>query len=160
MAEEKPRQLQIQKVYVKDCSVESPNAPAVFAESGEPQFKLDLGVGHTHVSENRYEVVVTLSATASAGDRTLFLIEVHQAGLFDIIGFADNELEAMLQIWGATQLFPYAREMVSSLAAHAGFPPVILPPVNFEQFYDQRKRVEAEGAAAAQASGTSQDATH
>lgn len=158
MAEQTPRQMQIHKVYLKDCSVESPNAPAIFSEPGEPQFKLDLGVGHTAVGDNRYEVVVTLSAKATAGDKTLFLIEIHQAGLFDMVGFDANEIEPVLSIWGATQLFPYAREAVSSLAGHAGFPPVMLPPVNFEQFYEQRKQANAEQAAAA--TGATPDATH
>lgn len=155
MAEAQNRELQILAVYLKDCSVESPNAPAVFAEQGETQFNLNLDVKHTDVEGNRIEIVISISATAKRGDKTLLLIEAQQAGLFHVKGFEGDELTALLEIWGPAQVYPYAREVVASMASKAGFPQIVLPLVNFEQYHEQRKQArEGDGQPASQGNGT------
>lgn len=147
MAEENTRNLQIVKIYLKDCSVESPNSPAIFTETGETQFKLDVDVKHRALENDTYEAVLSIGARASFNDRTLFLVEVHQAGLFSAPGFNEQELEQIFGIWAPTQLYPFAREVAATLCGHAGFPQVVLPLINFEQFQEARKQSMANATA-------------
>jgi preprotein translocase subunit SecB len=146
MAEETNRQLQILKVYVKDCSLECPNSPAIFNSSGNTQFKLNLDVTNDKVGDDQYEVVVTVTASATLDDKTLFLVEVHQAGVMQITGYGGTELEQILNIVAPTQLYPFAREVVGMLSAQAGFPQVLMPIVNFEQVWEQSKAAKAQPA--------------
>lgn len=144
MNDQTNRTVQILKMYVKDCSVESPNAPAIFqAATGETSFKLDLDITNTKLDDGNYEVVLTLHTNASLDGRTLFLIETKHAALIQANGFPDDEMETLLEIWVPTQVYPYAREVITSLSAHAGFPPVVLPVINFEQYHETRKQVAA-----------------
>lgn len=147
MADETPRNLQILKLYLKDCSVESPNSPQIFTEAGETRFKLDVDTKHRNIEGDTYEVVLSISARASFEDRTLFVVEVHQAGLFNITGFNEQEMETLIGIWAPTQLYPFVREVVATLCGHAGFPQVTLPLINFEQFHEGRRQAHAEAAA-------------
>lgn len=147
MAEENTRNLQIVKIYLKDCSVESPNSPAIFTETGETQFKLDIDMKNRVIDGDTHEVVLSVSARAAFNDRTLFLVEVHQAGLFNVSGFAEQELEQILGIWAPTQLYPFVREVASTLCGQAGFPQVMLPIINFEQFHEARRQSAANAAA-------------
>lgn len=151
MAEENTRNLQILKIYLKDCSVESPNSPAIFAETGETQFKLDIDVKHRALEDGNYEALLSVSARASFNDRTLFLVEVHQAGMFNVTGFNEQEREQIFGIWAPSQLYPFVREVASTLCSQAGFPQVLLPIINFEQFHEARRQSAANAAAQAQA---------
>lgn len=129
---------QIEKVYVKDLSLELPNAPQVFLQSEQPQLEVQIANEATRVADGVFEVTVGVTVTARAGERTLFLVEAVQAGLFQIANVADEELGPLLGIGCPTILYPYARETVSDMVTRAGFPPVLLSPVSFEAIYAQR----------------------
>lgn len=146
MADELNRQLQILKIYVKDCSLECPNSPAIFNSSGNTQFKLNLDVKNGKVGDDQYEVVVTVTASATLDDKTLFLVEVHQAGVMQVSGYEGTELEQILNIVVPTQIYPFAREVVGMLSAQAGFPQVLMPIVNFEHVWEQSKTAKSQQA--------------
>ena len=130
----------IEKLYVKDLSLELPNAPQVFMQADSPQLDVQIHNESQHVSDALYEVVVTVTVTAKAGDKTLFLAEVAQAGLFSIVNVPAEELEPLLGIGCPTILYPYVREVVSDIVTRSGFPPVVLAPVSFEALYMQRQQ--------------------
>ena len=129
---------QIEKLYVKDVSLEIPNAPQVFLQQVQPQLEVQLAAGHSHVSEAYYEVTVTATVTARAGEKTLFLAEATQAGIFSARNFPKEELEPLLGIACPNILYPYLREAISDLVTRGGFPPVLLAPVSFEAIYMQK----------------------
>ena len=150
MNDQTQRGVQIAKMYLKDASVESPNSPAVFQLQGvESKFNIDLDVNHTKLDDNSWEVVVTLRTTATADERTLFLVEVKQAAVVQASGLEESEHEDFLGIWAPMQIYPYAREVVTILTSQAGFPPLLLPIINFEQYHQSRKQRLAEAQAAA-----------
>lgn len=134
----------IQKVYVKDASVELPNAPRVFMESQTPQIEVQLESSADRMDETIFEVVVKVTVTAKQADtdKTCFLVEVAQAGIFEISGVPDQDLGPILGIGCPNILFPYAREAVADLVGRAGFPSLHLSPVNFESMYVQRMQAE------------------
>lgn len=150
MADE-PQQpsFQIEKVYVKDVSLEIPNAPQVFLEAQQPQLEIQVRSDSARFGDNLYEVTITATVTAKAGEKTLFLAEVAQAGIFSLRNVPEADLERLLAVACPTILYPYARETVSDLVTRGGFPPVLLQPVSFEALYAQRgqqqPRVEAAG---------------
>lgn len=147
----------IDKVYVKDVSLEVPNAPQVFLQQEEPAAQIQLRTEAKQVDPGGFfEVVVTVTITAKAGERTIFLIEVAQAGLFQIRNVPQADVDPLLGIACPNILFPYLRETVSSLSTRAGFPPVQLAPMSFEQIYAQRQQELAQQAAAAAPAGTVQ----
>jgi preprotein translocase subunit SecB len=129
---------QIQKLYTKDVSFEVPNAPAIFQDTGQADVKLSLSQRVEEVDENNQEVVLTVTVTATVGDKTAYLAEVAQAGIFLVTGFNEQAAHAVVNTMCPNTLFPYARQMISSLVADGGFPPLTLQPVNFEQLYAQR----------------------
>jgi preprotein translocase subunit SecB len=129
---------QIEKIYVKDLSLELPNAPQVFMQSDQPQLEVQIANEATRVADGIFEVTVGVTVTARAGERTVFLVEAVQAGLFQIAGVPDEEMGPLLGIGCPTILYPYARETVSDMVTRAGFPPVLLAPVSFEAIYAQR----------------------
>jgi preprotein translocase subunit SecB len=131
-------QIGIQSIYIKDISFESPNAPKIFSEKKSPKFELEMTNNIKQVAENLYEVVLNVTATAKTEDNTAFLVEVHQAGLFKLTGFAENKLAYMLNGVCPNILFPYVREVMSTLITRGGFQPLFLAPVNFEALYLQR----------------------
>ncbi len=135
----------IEKLYVKDLSLEIPNAPQVFMQADSPQLDVQIHNVSQHVSDALYEVVVTVTVTAKSGEKTMFLAEVAQAGLFSIVNVPADELEPLLGIGCPTILYPYVREAVSDLVTRGGFPPVLLAPVSFEALYMQRQ--QQQGAA-------------
>lgn len=139
----------IEKIYVKDLSAEVPNAPAVFLEREAPQIGVELGVQSNAIGEDVYESSIKVTVTAKLGDKTVYLVECEQAGIFRIAGFAPEQLSMALGIGCPNILFPYARETVSDLIQRAGFPPLLLAPVNFEGEYLMRQQ-----QAAAQATDT------
>ena len=129
----------IEKVYVKDLSLEIPNAPQVFLERETPQVDIQLHHNSTSVEEGVYETVLTVTVTAKANEKTMFLVEAAQAGIFVIRNVPAAELEAVLAIACPNILFPYVREVVSDTVTRAGFPPVVLSPVNFEAIYQAQR---------------------
>lgn len=130
----------IEKLYVKDMSLELPNAPQVFMQTDAPQLDVQIHNVSEPVTDTLYEVVVTVTVTATAGDKTMFLAEVAQAGLFSIVNVPAGELEPLLGIGCPTILYPYVREAISDLVTRGGFPPVLLAPVSFEALYVQRQQ--------------------
>jgi preprotein translocase subunit SecB len=147
----------IDKVYVKDMSLEVPNAPQVFLQQEEPQVQIQLRTDARQVDPGGvFEVAITVTITAKAGEKTIFLIEVAQAGLFQIRNVPQADVEPLLGIACPNILFPYLRETVASLSLRAGFPPVQLAPMSFESLYAQRQQELAQQAAAAAPAGTVQ----
>jgi preprotein translocase subunit SecB len=141
--------LQIEKLYVKDLSLEVPNAPQVFMQADSPQLEIQVRNEAAQFGDGLYEVVVTVTVTARAGEKTCFLAEVAQAGIFMIRGIGPADMEPLMAIGCPTILYPYAREAVSDMVARAGFPPVVLQPVSFEQLYMQRRQAASGGQAGA-----------
>jgi preprotein translocase subunit SecB len=129
----------IEKVYVKDLSVEIPNAPQVFLEREAPSVDIQLHHNSSSVEEGVYETVLTVTVTAKANEKTLFLVEVAQAGIFVARNIPAQELDQVLGIACPNILFPYVREVISDTVVRAGFPPVILSPVNFEAIWQQSR---------------------
>jgi preprotein translocase subunit SecB len=127
----------IEKVFVKDISLEIPNSPQVFLEREAPTVDIQLHHNSSQVDEGVYQTILTVTVTAKVKDKTMFLVEVGQAGVFVIRNIPAQELDAILGIACPNILFPYAREAVSDITVRAGFPPVVLNPVNFESIYQQ-----------------------
>ena len=138
----------IEKVFVKDISLEIPNSPQVFLEREAPTVDIHLHHNSAQVDEGVYQTVLTVTVTAKVKDKTMFLVEVGQAGVFVIRNIPAGELDAVLGIACPNILFPYAREVVADTTVRAGFPPVVLNPVNFESIYQQA--VQQQQAAAPQ----------
>lgn len=134
------RQLALQKIYVRDASFEVPNAPAVFQEEGQPQVQLNLSHKAGQIGEGNYDVVLTLTVTCTLNERTAYLAEVQQAGVFAAAGFPQEELDAILGSYCPNVLFPYARQMVSDLVQNGGFPPLLLQPINFDALYAEQQQ--------------------
>jgi preprotein translocase subunit SecB len=130
----------IEKIYVKDLSLEIPHAPDVFLSGDPPQVDVQLHHESSAISEGMYHVVLTITLTAKAGEKTVFLVEVAQAGVFQIRNLPEADLEPCLAATCPNLLYPYARETVSTVVSRAGFPPVYLAPVNFDAIYLQRKQ--------------------
>lgn len=133
----------IDKVYVKDLSLENPGAPRSFQLTEAPQVEIGLRTRGEQIEQDVYEFVLTLTVTARAGDQTVFLVEAAQAGIFTIRGVPADQLQPVLAIHCPTVLFPYARETVADATARAGFPPVHLAPINFEMLYQQQLAAQA-----------------
>lgn len=137
---------QIEKIYVKDLSLELPNAPQVFLQAEQPQLEVQINNEAGQVSEGLYEVTVGVTITARAGETTLFLVEALQAGIFQVRGVPQEDLDPLLGIACPTILYPYVRETVSDMVTRAGFPPVLLAPVSFEALYAQRQQQKEGGS--------------
>jgi preprotein translocase subunit SecB len=131
-------QFQIQKLYAKDVSFEIPNAPQVFQEAGQAEVKLNLSQRVQDLGEDNHEVVLTVTVTATVGEKTAYLAEVAQAGIFLVKGLNDQTMHAVINTLCPNTLFPYARTTIANLVADGGFPPLTLQPINFEQLYAQR----------------------
>lgn len=138
----------IEKLYVKDASIEVPNAPQIFTERTAPQVNVELGNSAQKLDEGIFEVAIKVTVTAKIGDKTAFLVEATQAGIFAIRNVPAENLEPILAVTCPNILFPYAREAVSDMVTRAGFAPVLLNPINFEALYMQQKQ-QAENAAKA-----------
>jgi len=136
---------QIEKVYVKDLSLEIPNAPQGFMQQAQPQLEVRIDTGAAQFAEGYYEATVSATVTAKSGERTLFLAEAVQAGIFQLRNVPAEELKPLLAIACPTILFPYLRETISDLVIRGGFPPVLLAPVSFEALYVQRMQQESGG---------------
>lgn len=133
----------IEKLYIKDASVEVPNAPQVFTERTTPQINVELGNNANKLEDGVFEVAIKVTVTAKIEENTAFLVEITQAGVFAIRNIPEDNLEMVLAITCPNILFPYAREAVSDLVTRAGFMPVLLNPINFEALYAQQQQESA-----------------
>jgi len=131
------KQFAIQKIYTKDISFETPNAPKVFTLKWEPSLDFNLGTHVEPLENSMFEVGLTITVTVKIADSTAYLVEVNQAGIFSVAGFSEQEMGPMLGSFCPNILFPYAREVVSDLVGKGGFPQLILAPVNFDALYMQ-----------------------
>jgi preprotein translocase subunit SecB len=147
MANEQQPSFQIEKLYVKDISLEIPGAPQVFLESQSPQLEIQVRNESAQIAEGLFEVVITVTVTAKSGDKTQFLAEAAQAGIFSLRNVPQADLEPLLAVACPTILYPYARETISDLVTRGGFPPVLLAPVSFEALYAQRLQQQQQAAA-------------
>ena len=147
MSEPQAPVFSIEKLYVKDLSLEVPNAPHCFLERESPEIEVQLSTTGGAVGDGIFDVVLTVTVSAKIGEKSLFLVEAAQAGLFQIRNVPDNEIEPIIAVACPNILFPFAREVVSDAVSRAGFPPVLLAPVNFENIYRQRLEQQAQAGA-------------
>jgi preprotein translocase subunit SecB len=138
-------QFSIEKVYVKDLSLEIPNAPQIFLEREAPQVDIQLHHNTVGIEDGVFETTLTVTVTAKVGEKTMFLAEASQAGIFVVRNVPASDLDAVLGIACPNILFPYVREVISDIVVRGGFPPVMLSPVNFEALYQaQRQQPQAD----------------
>ncbi len=142
------QQFALQRIYVKDLSFEAPLGPEAFRQQWKPKVKLDLNTKNAKAEDNIYEVVLTLTITAHQEDKTAFLIEVQQAGLFLCKGLEGDQLHQVLGSVCPNILFPYAREAVDNIVLKGSFPPLMIAPVNFDALYQQAMQQQSEGETA------------
>ncbi len=131
-------QLSIEKIYLKDLSIENPGAPQSFKMTEAPQIEVGLRTATEALEPSIYESVLTMTVTARIGDKTVFLVEASQAGIFTIRGVSDQQLGLVLATHCPTVLFPYVRETIADATTRMGFPPIHLAPINFEALYAQQ----------------------
>lgn len=139
MSEQETPVFSIEKVYVKDASLEIPHAPRIFLEGEAPEVDMQMHTQAYFIDEGYYESVLTVTVTAKSAEKVFFLVEVAQAAIFQIRHIPEDDLNPVLGIACPNILFPYARETVSNLVTRAGFPPVLLAPVNFDALYQQQQ---------------------
>ncbi|MDF0606091.1 protein-export chaperone SecB [Neisseriaceae bacterium TC5R-5] len=146
MSEQQEQQpvFSIEKIYAKDMSLEVPNAPLVFLEQAQPEIDMQLASEAKQLDDGYFEVSLKVTVTAKLPEKTIFLCEVTQAGIFRIVNVPADDLDPLLGVACPNILFPYARETVSSIVNRAGFPPVLLSPINFEALYLQQRAQQAE----------------
>lgn len=138
--------ISLQKIYLKDCSFESPHTPAIFGEQWQPEITLNMHTNTSQLSEDVHEVVLHTTLEAKLGEKTAFLIEIEQAGIFQIAGQDEAQVKAALASRCPEMLYPYVRELISSIALNGGYPQLLLQPMNFDELY---AKSDAEQAAAA-----------
>ena len=136
----------VEKIYVKDVSFEVPGAPAIFTENVQPELQLNLNQRVQRLGENAFEVVLGVTLTCKAGDKTAYVAEVQQAGIFGLMGLEAQAVDVLLGTQCPNILFPYVRQLVSDLVQAGGFPPFFLQPINFEALYAEGLRRRAEQA--------------
>lgn len=147
MAEEQQeKQFIIQKIYLKDVSFETPNSPVIFTQKWEPKVEFNLASNAEALDNGLFEVALKVTVTVKLEDKTAYLVEVTQAGVFTITGFEDQEISPMIGSYCPTILFPFARESVSDLVIKGGFPPMLLAPVNFDALYLQHVQQQQNAA--------------
>lgn len=151
MADQENPVFQIQRVYLKDLSLEQPNSPAILLEQEQPSVDIQLGVEATPVAEGVYEVAVTATVQTKINDKTVFLVEAKQAGIFEIRNLPEDQMGAVIGIACPQIIYPYLRGNVADIVTRAGFPPVHLAEINFQAMYEQQN-----AAAAASSEGTVQ----
>ena len=146
--EQSQQQFAIQKIYLKDVSFESPNAPQVFSDGQwKPDVNVQINTEVKKLNDELNEVTLTVTVTAKQEESTAFLVEVKQAGIFQLAGFEQEQLGGMLGAYCPEVLFPYAREAISDLVTKGGFPQMLLSPVNFNALYMQHQQQQAGQAA-------------
>jgi preprotein translocase subunit SecB len=136
---------QIQRMYLKDLSLEQPNSPQILLEQQQPQVDISLAMGAESVADGVFEVSVTATVTTKIGDRTLFLIEAKQAGIFEIRNVPEDQMQGILSIVCPQMIYPYLRAIVSDVCTRAGFPPIMLTEVNFQAMFEAQQAQAASG---------------
>ena len=157
MADETPTPtplFQIQRIYLKDLSLEQPNSPRILLEQGQPQVEISLALGAEPISEGIYEVTVTATVTTKVKDKVLFLVEAKQGGIFEIRHIPAEQIQAIVGIACPGIIYPYLRAIVSDVCTRAGFPPVLLSEVNFQAMFEAQQAQAAQGAAGAATNGS------
>lgn len=139
------RRVTLQKIYLRDASVEVPDGPRVFTSEWKPKIDVDLDTRIQNAGQDHHHVVVTVTVTAKLEDHTAYIVEVQQAGVFTLQGFGEEDRRRVLGVYCPDTLFPYVRETVSDLVQRAGFPPFLLQPINFDALY-RSGRTQAEAA--------------
>ncbi len=145
MADETPV-FNIQRMYLKDLSLEQPNAPQSLLEQGQPQVDINLQMGADQVADGVYEITVTATVTAKVKDKTLFLVEAKQAGIFEIRNVPQDQLQGIVSIVCPQMVYPYLRAIVSDVCTRAGFPPILLTEVNFQAMFEAQQQQAAAAA--------------
>jgi len=140
------RKFALQKIYLKDCSFESPNAPAIFSEPWNPSIQLNMHTSSSLVGENAHEVVLHTTLEAKLGEKVALLIEVQQAGIFQIMDSEGEELKSLLACRCPEMLYPFSRQVICDLAAQGGFPQLLLQPMDFDQLFAQADASPVEAA--------------
>lgn len=152
MSDQNPQELQasfnIQRIYLKDMSLEQPNSPAIFLEQEGPSIEVQIDVGNEKLADDIYEATVTVTITAKIRDKIAFLVEGKQAGIFELRNIPSDQLDPLLGIACPNILYPYLRANIADMVTRGGFPPIHLTEINFEVFYQQRKQVLAQAATA------------
>jgi preprotein translocase subunit SecB len=146
---------QIQRIYLKDLSLEQPNSPQVLLEQGQPQVEINLALGAGPISEGMYEVTVTATVTTKVNDKVLFLVEAKQGGIFEIRNIPEDQIQPIIAIACPGIVYPYLRAIVSDVCTRAGFPPVLLSEVNFQAMFEAQQAQAADAAASNGAAGGS-----
>jgi preprotein translocase subunit SecB len=139
---------QLQRMYLKDLSLEQPNSPQILLEQQQPQVDIQLGMGAEAISEGMFEVAVTATVTTKLGDRTLFLIEAKQAAIFEIRNLPADQMQGILGVVCPQMIYPYLRAIVSDVCTRAGFPPILLAEVNFQAMFEAQNAQMANGSEA------------
>ena len=135
---------QIQRIYLKDLSLEQPNSPQILLEQAQPSVDINLGVSAEPVAEGVFEVAVTATVTTKVQDRTLFLVEAKQAGIFEIRNVPDDQMQGLIGIVCPQMVYPYLRAIVSDVCTRAGFPPILLTEVNFQAMFEAQQQAAAQ----------------
>lgn len=151
------KQLLLQKIYIKDLSFESPRAPDVFSKDAAPQTQLNIRSSAREVAPNTQEVALTLTVEAKDQDKTLFLIELVQAGVFLIKGYSDDEQHMLTGSYCPGSLYPFAREAIADIVTRGGFPQLLLQPINFDALYAQAMRDRVQGGNGSEQTGRTTD---
>lgn len=138
----------VEKLFVKDLSIEVPNAPKIYLERDPPQIEIQMNNAANPIDDGYYVVLLTVTVTAKLGDKSVFLVEATQGGVFQIRNVPQPEMEIVLGVTCPNILFPYVREVISDAVVRAGFPPVVLAPMNFEAIHQARQQSQAQAAAA------------
>ena len=139
MADESPV-FQIQRIYLKDLSLEQPNSPQILLEQGQPQVDINLGLAAAPIADGVYEVTVTATVTTKVNDKVLFLVEAKQGGIFEIRNIPEDQLQPIIGIACPGIIYPYLRAIVSDVCTRAGFPPVLLSEVNFQAMFEAQQQ--------------------
>ncbi|MBK9363489.1 MAG: protein-export chaperone SecB [Rubrivivax sp.] len=144
MADEANPVFNIQRMYLKDLSLEQPNSPQILLEQQQPQVDIQLGVGAEQVADGIFEVTVTATVTTKIGDKTLFLVEAKQAGIFEIRNVPADQMQGIISIVCPQMVYPYLRAIVSDVCTRAGFPPILLTEVNFQAMFQAQQEQAAQ----------------
>ena len=145
MADNNEPVFNIQRVYLKEASLEQPNSPAIFLEQAQPAVEINLHMAHEDAGEGFYEVALTVTVTAKVNDRVLFLAECREAGIFEIRHIPDGQMDSVLKVICPQIIYPYLRGNLADMTQRAGFPPVHLTELNFQAMYEQQKAAEGQG---------------
>ena len=137
---------QLQRMYLKDLSLEQPNSPQILLEQQQPQVDIQLGMQAESIADGMFEVSVTATVTTKVSDRTLFLVEAKQAGIFELRNLPSEQVQGVLGVVCPQMIYPYLRAIVSDVCPRAGFPPILLAEVNFQAMFEAQQQAQANGA--------------